>query len=82
MKQHRLVFAVVIAMTLPLLSTNGPPRLPGFRPGDGLLRGVAVVQWSQIKDDAIVLTADNTKTKRTREIPISPTLRTVLDRRC
>ncbi len=39
------------------------------------------LQWQDIQDDMLVLTAEKTKTKRKRVIPISPTLRKVLDRR-
>ena len=39
------------------------------------------LQWHDIQDDVLVLTAEKTKTKRKRVIPISPTLRTLLDRR-
>jgi len=37
--------------------------------------------WRDVQGDAIVLTAGKTKTKRKRLIPISPTLRKMLDRR-
>jgi integrase len=39
------------------------------------------LQWLDVQDDVIVLTAEKTKTKRKRLIPISPTMRKVLDRR-
>ena len=39
------------------------------------------LQWHDIQDDVLVLTAEKTKTKRKRVIPISPTLRKLLDRR-
>jgi integrase len=39
------------------------------------------LQWHDIQDEMLVLTAEKTKTKRTRVIPISPTLGKVIDRR-
>jgi integrase len=39
------------------------------------------LQWHDVQDDVLVLTAEKTKTKRKCLIPISPTLRNVLDRR-
>jgi integrase len=39
------------------------------------------LQWHDVQDGFLVLQAEKTKTKRKRMIPISPTLRKVLDRR-
>lgn len=39
------------------------------------------LQWHDVQDDVLVLTAEKTKTRRKRLIPISPTLRKMLDRR-
>jgi len=39
------------------------------------------VQWSELQDDWLQLQAHKTKTKRARRLPISPTLRAILDRR-
>lgn len=39
------------------------------------------LQWHDVQDDVLVLTAEKTKTKRKRLIPISATLRKMLDRR-
>jgi integrase len=39
------------------------------------------LQWHDVQEDLIVLTAEKTKTKRKRVIPVSPTLRKLLDRR-
>jgi integrase len=44
----------------------------------GELRGL---QWSDIREDEIVLPAHKTKTKKLRRLPISPTLQAMLDRR-
>jgi len=48
----------------------------GFRSGE--LRSL---QWQDVQDDVLVLTAEKTKTRRKRLIPISPTLRKVPERR-
>jgi integrase len=39
------------------------------------------LQWSEIQDDWLLLQAHKTKTKRARRLPVSPTLRAILDRR-
>lgn len=40
-----------------------------------------LLQWVDVQGDFLVLTAEKTKTKRRRLIPISPTLKKILDRR-
>jgi integrase len=39
------------------------------------------LQWSDVQADHLVLRTTKTKTKRMRQIPISPTLQKILDRR-
>jgi integrase len=48
----------------------------GCRPGE--LRGL---QWSEVRDDELVVLASKSKTKKERRVPIMPELREILDRR-
>ncbi len=67
-------------VTVPRIPTDVLDVRGGTR--NGLSRGeLRSLQWHDVQDDVLVLTAEKSKTKRKRLIPISPTLRRVLDRR-